>query len=35
MNHHIERRAAPTPSSQRTAAGGAPSSLVDVMYEGF
>jgi type VI secretion system protein ImpK len=32
MNHPVERRAAP---SQRGAAGTAPSSLVDLMYEGF
>ena len=34
MSQHIERRAAPQPSS-RNAAGGAPNSLVDLMYEGF
>jgi type VI secretion system protein ImpK len=32
MNHPVERRAAP---SQRGAAGTAPGSLVDLMYEGF
>ena len=32
MNHPVERRAAP---SQRGAAGTAPASLVDLMYEGF
>src|SRR5437763_2674204 len=35
MTQHIERRAAPPQSALRNAAGSAPSSLVDVMYEGF
>lgn len=35
MSQHIERRAAPAPSANRNAAGSAPGSLVDVMYEGF
>jgi type VI secretion system protein ImpK len=34
MTPHIERRTAPQPSP-RNAAGGAPGSLVDVMYEGY
>ncbi|MGZ5182139.1 MAG: type IVB secretion system protein IcmH/DotU [Ramlibacter sp.] len=34
MNHHVERRAAPQPGG-RNAAGSTPSSLVDIMYEGF
>ena len=35
MTPHVERRAAPSPSSPRNAAGAGPGSLVDVMYEGF
>jgi type VI secretion system protein ImpK len=34
MSHHVERRAAPQPGS-RNAAGSTPTSLVDIMYEGF
>jgi len=34
MSQHVERRAAPQPGS-RNAAGSTPTSLVDIMYEGF
>jgi type VI secretion system protein ImpK len=34
MSHHVERRAAPQPAG-RNAAGSTPTSLVDIMYEGF
>jgi type VI secretion system protein ImpK len=35
MTPHVERRTAPPQSSPRNAAGGAPGSLVDAMYDGF
>src|SRR3954464_7260003 len=35
MSQHVERRAAPTQPGARGAAGTAPQSLVDLMYEGF
>lgn len=35
MSHHVERRAAPPQPGSRNAAGSAPTSLVDIMYEGF
>ncbi len=34
MSHHVERRTAPQPGG-RNAAGSTPTSLVDIMYEGF
>jgi type VI secretion system protein ImpK len=34
MSHHVERRAAPQPAG-RNAGGSTPTSLVDIMYEGF
>jgi type VI secretion system protein ImpK len=35
MSQHVERRAAPAQSGGRNAAGSTPTSLVDLMYEGF
>jgi type VI secretion system protein ImpK len=35
MSQHVERRAPPPPPGSRNAAGSTPTSLVDVMYEGF
>jgi type VI secretion system protein ImpK len=35
MSHHVERRTAPPQSGARGAAGTAPQTLVDLMYEGF
>lgn len=35
MSHHVERRAAPAQPGSRNAAGSVPTSLVDIMYEGF
>jgi type VI secretion system protein ImpK len=35
MSQHVDRRAPPPPPGSRNAAGSTPTSLVDVMYEGF
>lgn len=35
MSQHVERRAAPSQAGGRNAAGSTPTSLVDIMYEGF
>jgi type VI secretion system protein ImpK len=35
MSQHVDRRTAPPQSGSRNAAGSAPTSLVDIMYEGF
>jgi type VI secretion system protein ImpK len=35
MSQHVERRAAPPQAGSRNAAGSTPTSLVDIMYEGF
>jgi type VI secretion system protein ImpK len=35
MSQHVERRAAPLQSGIRNASGSTPTSLVDIMYEGF
>ena len=35
MSQHVDRRAPPPPPGSRNAAGSTPTSLVDIMYEGF